>query len=82
MASTTIKLEDDLYAKVGGLKAPQQSATAYVRALIEREYSQRQQAAAAEAYQSFLAANPSEREELATWETAPLAEAPTSPPIS
>ena len=75
MAATTIKLDADLYAKVGDLKASEQSATAFVRALIEREYSQRQQQAAAEAYQAFLQAHPEEQDELATWAEAPLAEA-------
>ncbi len=72
MAATTIKLDEDLYAKVGDLKAAEQSATAYVRSLIEREYSQRQQKAAAEAYQAFLSANPEEQAELQAWESAPL----------
>ena len=66
----------DLYEKVGDLKASGQSATAYVRELIEREYSQRQQHAAAEAYQAFLQAHPEEHVELVTWAEAPLAEAP------
>jgi len=76
MAATTIKLDADLYEKVGDLKASEQSATAYVRALIEREYSQRQQQTAAEAYQAFLQAHPGEQAELETWDQAPLAEAP------
>jgi predicted transcriptional regulator len=82
MASTTIKLDEDLYEKVGDLKAVEQSATAYVRALIEREYSQRQQRAAADAYQAFLQAHPEEQAELATWESAPLTEAPNPPATS
>jgi len=61
MAATTIKLDEDLYEKVIDLKAAGQSATSYVRALIEREYSQRQQHAAAEAYQAFLQAHPEEK---------------------
>jgi len=76
MAATTIKLEGDVYEKVGNLKGAEQSATAYVRALIEREYSQRQQQAAAEAYRLFLQDHPEERTELETWEEAPLGEAP------
>jgi predicted transcriptional regulator len=76
MAATTIKLDADLYEKVGDLKASEQSATAYVRALIERAYSQRQQQAAAEAYQAFLQAHPEEQAELAAWEQAELVAAP------
>jgi predicted CopG family antitoxin len=75
MAATTIKLDEDLYEKVSDLKSAEQSATGYVRALIEREYSQRQQQAASEAYQAFLQAHPEEQTELETWEQAPLAEA-------
>jgi len=76
MASTTIKLDADLYEKVGYLKAAEQSATAYVRALIERESSQRQQQTAAEAYQAFFQAHLEEQTALETWDRAPLAEAP------
>lgn len=76
MAATTIKLDSDLYEKVGDLKGTGQSATAYVRALIEREYSLRQQRAAAEAYQAFLQTHPEERAELEAWENTPLADAP------
>jgi predicted CopG family antitoxin len=76
MPSTTIKVEPDLYSKVGSLKAPGQSITAYVRTLIEREYSQNQQALAAQKYQLFLAAHPEEAAALKSWESAPLSEPP------
>jgi predicted transcriptional regulator len=76
MRATTIKLDGELYKKVGRLKPMDQSATAYVRALIEREHTQREQLAAAEAYRAFLEANPEERTALAGWEQAALVEAP------
>jgi hypothetical protein len=76
MRATIIKLEPDLHEKVRSLKAPEQSATAYVRDLIEREFGQRQQRAAAEAHQSFLQAHPEERAQLEAWEQAHLGEGP------
>lgn len=79
MRATTIKLDGDLYEKVGRLKPADQSATAYVRALIEREHSRCQQQLAAEAYQAFLLAHPEEQAELETWAQAPLADTPAAP---
>ncbi|MCX6951644.1 MAG: hypothetical protein NTV51_05610 [Verrucomicrobia bacterium] len=76
MPTTTIELDADLQAKVGALKAPEQSPTAFVRALIEREHSQREQRAAAEAYQAFLAAHPEEQAAVTEWAAAPLADPP------
>ena len=74
MPTTTIELDADLQEKVGALKAPEQSPIAFVRALIEREHSQREQLAAA--YQALLVAHPEEQAALAEWASAPLADAP------
>jgi predicted CopG family antitoxin len=82
MPSTTIKLEEDLHAKVGELKAPHQSMTAFVRELIEREHSRKQQAVAAEAYRAFLEEHPQERAELELWEAAPLSDLPSNRGVS
>jgi hypothetical protein len=76
MPTTTIELDADLQEKVGALKAPEQSPIAFVRALIEREHSQREQLAAAAAYQTLLVAHPEEQAALAEWASAPLADAP------
>jgi hypothetical protein len=76
MPTTTIELDADLQEKVDALKAPEQSTLAFVRALIEREHSQKEQRAAAEAYQALLVAHPEEQAALAEWASAPLADAP------
>ena len=70
MPTTTIELDADLQEKVGALKAPEQSPIAFVRALIEREHSQREQLAAAAAYQALLVAHPEEQAALAEWASA------------
>jgi len=44
--------------------------------LIEREHSQREQLAAAAAYQALLVTHPEEQAALAEWASAPLADAP------
>ena len=72
MPATTIKLDATLYKKVGALKSSSQSATAYVRSLVDREYNNRQQKLAAEAYQAFLNEHPEEHADLTAWAEAPL----------
>jgi len=78
MPTTIIELDADLQEKVTALKTPEQSPIAFVRALIEREHSQREQRAAAEAYQALLAAHPAEQAALAEWASAPFADAPVA----
>jgi predicted CopG family antitoxin len=72
MSATTIKLESDLVRKVTALKPKDESISAYVRELIEREHRARMHRAAAITYQQFLHDNPEERAAMEVWETAPL----------
>ena len=72
MSATTIKLEAELVRKVTSLKPRDESISAYVRSLIEREHQARAHRAAAVAYQKFLDANPEERAALDAWQSAPL----------
>lgn len=72
MPATTIKLESDLLKKVTLLKPKDESVSAYVRELIEREHRARENRIAAERYQQFLDENPEERTALEAWESAPL----------
>lgn len=72
MPATTIKLDSDLVQKVTSLKPSDQSISAFVRGLIEREHRAREFREAATAYQRFLDANPEERAAMETWESAPL----------
>ena len=72
MSATTIKLEADLVKKVTALKPKDESISAFVRELIEKEHRARENRAAAVAYQQFLEENPDERAAMEVWELAPL----------
>lgn len=72
MSETTIKLEADLVKKVVALKPKDESISAFVRELIEKEHQARKNRAAAAAYQQFLEDNPNERAAMEVWESAPL----------
>ena len=72
MPATTIKLESDLVQKVTELKPKDESISAYVRELIEREHRMRENRRAATVYRQFLQDNPEERGAMEVWESAPL----------
>jgi predicted CopG family antitoxin len=72
MSATTIKLEADLVKKVAALKPKDESISAFVRELIEKEHRARENRASAVAYQQFLEDNPEERAAMEVWESAPL----------
>ena len=72
MPATTVKLESDRVGKASELKAPEQSISAYVRGLIEKEYRDRKLREGAQAYEQFLQQHPAEREAMEVWESAPL----------
>ena len=74
MPATTIKLEADLVRKVTALKPKEESISAYVRELIEKEHRARENRAAAVVYQQFLTENPGERAAMEVWESAPLSD--------
>lgn len=58
--------------KVTALKPKDESISAYVRELIEKEHRTREHRAAAGLYQQFLNENPEERAAMEVWESAPL----------
>jgi predicted CopG family antitoxin len=72
MSATTIKLEADLVKKVTALKPKDESISAFVRELIEKEHRARENRASAVVYQQFLEDNPDERAAMEVWESAPL----------
>lgn len=72
MPATTIKLESDLVKKVTALKPKDESISAFVRELIEKEHRARAHREAATTYQQFLHENPEERAAMEVWESAPL----------
>jgi hypothetical protein len=72
MSATTIKLEADLVKKVVSLKPRDESISAFVRELIEKEHQARENRTAAVIYQQFLEDNPEERAAMEGWESAPL----------
>jgi hypothetical protein len=54
------------------LKPKDESISAYVRGLIEREHRAREHRAAASVYQRFLDEHSEERSSMERWESAPL----------
>jgi hypothetical protein len=72
MPATTVKLESDLVEKAAALKQPDESISAFVRSLIEKEHRTRQLHESARVYEQFLRENPEERQEMEVWESAPL----------
>jgi predicted CopG family antitoxin len=72
MSATTIKLEADLVKKVTALKPKDESISAFVRELIEKEHRARENRTSAVVYQQFLEDNPDERAAMEVWESAPL----------
>ena len=74
MSATTVKLESDLVAKVSALKQPEQSISAFVRSLIEKEHRDRRLRESAHTYEQFLREHPAERKAMEVWESAPLSD--------
>ena len=72
MKATTIKLEGDLLARLEASKPPDQSLTAYVRAVLQRSLELTRARDAAVEYRAFLAADGDEREWLDEWDRADL----------
>ena len=72
MPATTVKLESDLVEKAVALKQPDESISAFVRGLIEKEHRARQLHESAQRYDQFLREHPEEREAMEVWESAPL----------
>lgn len=60
--------------KVTALKPKDESISAYVRELIEREHRARANREAAVVYREFLDKNPEERAAMEVWESAPLSD--------
>lgn len=75
MPATTVKLDEDLVEKSNELKRREQSISAFVRSLIEKEHRERRFREAAQAYEAFLRDHPAERESMEVWEAAPLTDA-------
>lgn len=72
MSSTTIRLEADILQKLKKIRPEDQSISAFVRGLIEREYREREMRRAADVYREYLARDPVERAAMEEWEAAPL----------
>jgi len=72
MPVTTIKLESDLVKKVAALKQQDESVSAFVRELIEKEHRARTNHDAALTYREFLQNHPEERSAMEAWGSAPV----------
>ena len=77
MSATTVKLESGLLREIARVKPAQQSLSAFVREVIERDIRRRKLKEAAHAYQALLAENEREHKDLEAWESADLAAPPT-----
>ena len=76
MSATTVKLEHGMLREISRVKPPEQSLSAFVRGVLERDLRRRKMREAAYAYQTLLAENGDERSEAAAWETADLTASP------
>jgi hypothetical protein len=76
MSATTVKLDAELLAEIGGVKPREQTLSAFVRESLKRELRRRKMRDAAEAYVALLANDAKERADLREWESARLATAP------
>ena len=76
MSATTVKLEAGLLREIRAVKPKDQTLSAYVRQAVERDVMRRKLRLAAERYGAFLREHPGEAEDIAVWESAPLAVAP------
>jgi hypothetical protein len=76
MSATTIKIEGELLDALNRARPRDQSLTAFVRAILEREILRRKLDEAAQKYAEFLSESPEEREWLTDWEEADLATPP------
>ena len=71
-----MKLDPSLHTAIRRMKPREQTLTAFVRELVATEEKRRALEEAAGSYQALLAVNKDEAAWLASWESAPLAEAP------
>ena len=76
MKATTIKVEGDLLQEIERAKPPQQSISAYVRSILEREMRRLKMAHAGERYARFVRDAPDESAWLEEWDRADLAAPP------
>jgi hypothetical protein len=83
MKATTIKLEGELLQQLEVSKPPDQSLTAYVRAVLRRSLDLARAREAAVEYRAFLESDPHERAWLDEWDRADLNTPPhLEPPVT
>lgn len=72
MQATTIKIEDPILAELRKFAPEDQSLSAFIREILERDIHRRKMTQAAEAYVAWLEGNVEEREWLEEWDVAGL----------
>ena len=82
MRATTIKIEDPLLRNLMPLIPSDQSLSAFVRKVLEREIRKHAMAQAAVTYAQFLESHPQENEWLESWEGADLHTVPKKESLS
>ena len=78
MQATTIKIEDPILKELRKFVPPDQSLSAFVREILERDIQRRKMVKAAQEYASWLENHPDEREWLDEWDDAHLERPPAS----
>lgn len=76
MKATTVKLEGDLLRALEADKPPDQSLSAYVRAVLSKNLERSRVREAAVAYRAFVESDTRERAWLDDWEQADLGRKP------
>ena len=76
MKATTVKLDGELLARLEASRPPEQSLSAYVRAVLQRNLDRMKIRDAAVEYRTFLASDPEEQRSLDEWDRADLATRP------
>ena len=80
MKATTVKLDGELLSRIEASKPPEQSLSAYVRAVLQRNLDRMRVRDAAVEYRAFLASDPEEQRSLDEWDRADLGVPPRSEP--
>lgn len=78
MSATTIKIEDPLLKNIMHVLPKDQSLSAFVREVLERELRRQKMTEAAETYSQFLKSHPEERAWIEEWDHSDL-ETPPRP---
>ena len=78
MKATTVKVDGNLLRSIEEMKPPQQSVTAFIRSVLQKEVDRRTLLQAAHEYRDFVKEHKDEGEWLDEWDRADLVSVPTT----